>query len=233
VGEQRQEVDRIAAAPPAGGAAQQAFHVAPQAELRRVGMGQREQVAAVEQGRAAQARGDIAAQEVPHVAALVRDQRATPQRGRQLLGDLVDSGRSGEIRRPEARRASLRGRERAARPNPGPQPGRTRSAAIEQDDVQLQDLRRAGVRGAADQKVDDRQRTEIRHEGGELIEPVQLRTRPDRSPSEALRAHINLECLTTRSDPRRPSARGPPDRRAERSILRSIGPSVDLRTDHT
>ena len=142
-----------------------------EAQVGRVGIGEREQILRVEEARARERRRHEAREEVALELGVVRDDRAARERLEQRGRDRLDRRRVREVGVGEARERRDRARHAPARPDPRLE--HAHAAAVEQHRADLDRLGGPLLGQPGGLEVDDRDRPDRREQRRERreIEP--------------------------------------------------------------
>ncbi len=148
-----------------------------EAQIGRVGMGQREQILAVEKDRVLDLGRDEPAEEAAFELCVVRDQHASFEGGGDSTANLFEAPRSGDVAIAQTREAldhpgqglvgpdqSALGThldDRLARPGESARPIEFRGGEIEGEDAELEDLRRRIPGQTRGLEIHDRDRAAV------------------------------------------------------------------------
>ena len=197
-------------------AAEQHAREGLEAQVRRVGVRDREQILRVDVALPAQLGGDAAREEVLLELGVVRDHDAALEGRLDRLGELFDARRRLDVGVVEAREALHGARQRGLRPHQTLERRDARVAGIDEHGAELEDL---GARVALEPgglEVDERERAQRRREAGERfdLDPDLARERPradegreDARHVDCARLRLAARCACTSRGLRSPAAR--------------------------
>jgi len=140
-----------------------------EAQVRRVGMRDREEILRVEVALATQLRSDETAEEALLELGVVRHDHAPFERGRDRLGELVDARRRGDVRVAEPRQTLDGARQWSLRPQQALERREPGLARVDQHRAELEDLGVRILREAGGLQVDEGERTQRRSESGQRV----------------------------------------------------------------